>query len=159
MSDDHLAVLTQDVRRFLKETNYDNCEVFLATPSKDIAQKYIKWRVENNKPALRQDPVNVVYAWKQEVTRKQRDSKASAGSKAQAVLHVQSVGVPKSSPPPVKMVVTNKSPPPPPRPSRLSRRHKPINPKTAPGPDHAKEVRQRFGAPQMVKVPGVNDGT
>jgi hypothetical protein len=76
-----MDVLTEDVYNFLKEEmKFETAYQFLGSQTAMVASQYELWREANGKPSLRQDTKSVVYAWKQEVTRRIRsnDTKQAA---------------------------------------------------------------------------------
>jgi hypothetical protein len=60
-----MDVLTQDVRKFLKEEMKLDTNQFMAAETTRVAARYELWREANGKPALRQDAKSVVSSWKE----------------------------------------------------------------------------------------------
>jgi hypothetical protein len=137
MSSSVMDVLTQDVRKFLMEMRYDTPEAFLDAPSADVAKQYTDWRVHNNKPSLRQDPVLVVYAWKQEVIRKMRPNDAADAATG----------------PPVETVYMDNTPS-----SKRSKRFKLTTPKKKKKKSPNGTDETSFDPPHTVWHPHGNDG-
>jgi hypothetical protein len=81
-----MEVLPPDVREFLATVGLDDCATnsFLASNTADLASKYEEWRQRTGKGDLMGSAKGIVYSWKQDVTRKQRENMRGEATAAAA---------------------------------------------------------------------------
>ena len=97
-----MEILPPEVTEFLATVELsDSANAFLASNTCELASKYEEWRRNTGKPELANSAKGVVYSWKQDVTRKQRENirqEVEAASKAKKIKKVSSTGSTKTPP-------------------------------------------------------------